>query len=152
MKFRIVGLLSHNEVKTFEFEVVTAPSKCYFCGCQVDVANYPTFLMSKFIDKFIHDSHLMTHEIVQNLIAYSSLQYVVVTEISDDSENIKNLSKNLSFQIFCVRITRILKLNEKTLFYLNEHLTYLFNFQKFLLRVVQILYFWTQCRNESDPK
>ena len=57
----------------------------------------------------------MTQLIVQNLIAYSSLQYVVVTEISDDSENIKNLSKNLSFQNFCVRITRILKLNEATL-------------------------------------
>ena len=62
-----------------------------------------------------HDSHFMTQWIVQNLIANSSLQYVVVTEISDDSENIKNLSKNLSLQNFCVRITRILKLNEETL-------------------------------------
>ena len=152
MKFRIVGLHSYNEVITFDFEVVTAPSKCYFCGCQVDVANSPTFLISIIliaIDSFISMSHTvwvvfgvgqrwppygkvltpievdarniicMSHiswlKVAQNLIAYSSLQYVVATEISDDSENIKNLSKNLSFQNFCVRITRILKLNEKTL-------------------------------------
>ena len=108
MKFRIVGLHSYNEVITFDFEVVTAPSKCYFCGCQVDVANYPTFLTSRndHFGKMIHILWLIIYKSeknnsidssVQNLIAYSSLQYVVVTEISDDSENIKNLSKILSF-------------------------------------------------------